>query len=95
MERTADQFLRPLRPHPGRHPHFATMGPRSDPLFQRFDCSAAERDLGQMEFRHGLASAGLSRIIRNGLAAKIDQCGKPEETEEAGHIGDRRDEHSR
>jgi hypothetical protein len=45
---------------------------------KRVDGAAAKRDLGEMELRHAVEVASLP-MIRNGLAAKTDETGEPQE----------------
>jgi hypothetical protein len=55
VEPPADQLRRTLWTHPCRHPHLAAERAIGDPLLQRLDVAASERDLGQMKRRHAFA----------------------------------------
>lgn len=91
VERAADQLRRALGSHARRHPKLPANGTKSYALLKRFEVAAGEGDLCQVEFRHG-RNLGIFALIRNGLAAQPNQCGKAEEAEEAGYVGNRRDE---
>src|SRR3989344_9463429 len=53
VQRAADQFVLPFRPHPRRHAQFALVGPRRNAPGKGFDMRAADSDLGEMKGRHG------------------------------------------
>jgi hypothetical protein len=58
VQRAADQFASPLRPHSRGHAHFPIESADGDALLQRLKITAGERDFGQVESRHATSDAG-------------------------------------
>jgi hypothetical protein len=57
VEIAADQLLGAARAHSGDDPYFAADVLAGDAFLERLKRPAAERDLGQMEFRHASVMA--------------------------------------
>src|SRR5262245_2182890 len=94
IEVAADDLIGSLRPHARGDSNLAVDRPPGDPILERFQVPARERNLRQMETRHASELAPRSPI-RNGLAAEADQRRKAQERQESQAIGAGRNEYGR